>query len=145
VGIGTITPAEMLDVNGNIKIEGALMPNNLPGNAGQILTSAGANNPPVWGADLTNITDITRYITTGVNININTIYSITVAIPGVAAGSTAIITITGNWASAIFDNITIHNIEMRTNEVRFAVTNNTFGIAGGVNYPGMQFNITIIR
>ena len=145
VGIGTITPAEMLDVNGNVKIDGALMPNNLPGNAGQILTSAGVNNPPTWGADLTNVTDITRYVTTGVNINSNTIYSITVTILGVTAGSTAIITITGNWASAIFDDITIHNIEMRTDEVRFAVSNNTGPPGPGTNYPRMEFNITIIR
>ena len=145
VGIGTTAPAEMLDVNGNVKLDGALMPNNLPGNAGQILTSAGINNPPIWGADLTNVTDITRYITSpGLDINASFTYSITVIILGVSAGSTAIITITGNWASDIFDDITIHNIEMRTNEVRFAVSNNTPGL-GGTNYPGMQFNITIIR
>ena len=144
VGINTTTPAEMLDVNGNIKIDGALMPNNLPGNAGQILTSAGVNLPPTWGADLTNVTDITRYITTGINIIANTTYSITVTIAGVTAGSTAIITIEGDLPSDIFDNITIHNIEMRTGEVRFAISNNTT-LPGGSNYIGMQFNITIIR
>ena len=35
VGINTTTPTEKLDVTGNIKFSGALMPNNLPGTAGQ--------------------------------------------------------------------------------------------------------------
>lgn len=49
-GIGTITPTEVVDVVGNIKFSGALMPNNLPGTAGQVLTSAGPGLPPVWSA-----------------------------------------------------------------------------------------------
>jgi hypothetical protein len=48
VGIGTTNPTEKLDVNGNVRFSGALMPNNLPGTTGQVLTSAGANNPDVW-------------------------------------------------------------------------------------------------
>jgi hypothetical protein len=49
-GIGTITPTEVVDVVGNIKFSGALLPNNLPGTAGQVLTSAGPGLPPVWSA-----------------------------------------------------------------------------------------------
>jgi hypothetical protein len=48
VGIGTVTPTERLDVTGNIKVSGAIMPNNLPGTAGQVLTSAGAGVAPTW-------------------------------------------------------------------------------------------------
>jgi hypothetical protein len=48
VGIGATIPSEKLDVAGNVKFSGALMPNNLPGAAGQILTSAGVNTAPVW-------------------------------------------------------------------------------------------------
>ena len=55
VGIGTITPAEMLDVNGNLKIDGALMPNNLPGTANELLLSGGANAPAVWGPEMLNV------------------------------------------------------------------------------------------
>lgn len=48
VGIGNNSPSERLDVTGNVEYSGALMPNNLPGTTGQILTSGGANNPSVW-------------------------------------------------------------------------------------------------
>lgn len=48
VGIGTINPTERLDVAGNFKFSGALLPNNLPGTSGQVLTSAGPNAAPTW-------------------------------------------------------------------------------------------------
>jgi hypothetical protein len=48
VGIATTTPTEKLDVTGNIKFSGALMPNNLAGTAGQVLTSAGPGLVPIW-------------------------------------------------------------------------------------------------
>ncbi len=48
VGIGTATPGEKLDINGNIKFSGALMPNNTAGSAGQVLTSAGSGSAPTW-------------------------------------------------------------------------------------------------
>jgi hypothetical protein len=48
VGIGTVTPTERLDVTGNIKVSGAIMPNNLPGTSGQVLTSAGPGLAPTW-------------------------------------------------------------------------------------------------
>ena len=95
-------------------------------------------------ADLTNVTDITRYIVTGPDIEPGFTYSLTVNIPGVQAGSTGIITITGNWSSPIYDDITIHNIEMRTGQVRFAVSNNTLSTIP-TTYPAMDFNLTIIR
>jgi trimeric autotransporter adhesin len=47
-GIGTITPTEKLDVAGNFKLSGALMPNNAAGTTGQVLTSAGPGAPPTW-------------------------------------------------------------------------------------------------
>ena len=48
VGINTNTVSEALTVNGNVRFSGALMPNNLPGTAGQFLQSAGPGAPPVW-------------------------------------------------------------------------------------------------
>jgi len=48
LGIGNIAPSEKLDITGNVKFSGALMPNNLPGTAGQVLTSAGPGLPPTW-------------------------------------------------------------------------------------------------
>lgn len=48
VGIGIAGPTERLDVVGNVKFSGALMPNNNPGTSGQVLVSQGPNTPPIW-------------------------------------------------------------------------------------------------
>lgn len=47
-GVGKIYPTEKLDIDGNVRFSGALMPNNLPGTSGQVLTSAGAGLAPTW-------------------------------------------------------------------------------------------------
>ncbi len=49
VGIGNNAPTERLDVTGNLKFSGALMPNNAAGTTGQVLTSNGAGAAPTWG------------------------------------------------------------------------------------------------
>jgi len=48
VGISTATPAQKLDVVGNVQFTGALMPNTLAGTSGQVLTSSGASSSPTW-------------------------------------------------------------------------------------------------
>ena len=48
LGINNIAPTEKLDVTGNIRFSGALKPNNLPGTAGQYLTSQGGSTAPTW-------------------------------------------------------------------------------------------------
>jgi hypothetical protein len=58
VGIGSTTPTERIDVTGNVKFSGALMPNNTAGTAGQVLVSGGAGNPPIWVWNNTYIGDI---------------------------------------------------------------------------------------
>ena len=50
VGIGTTTPAQRLDVVGNVEFSGALMPNASPGISGQVLTSQGSGAAPVWSS-----------------------------------------------------------------------------------------------
>jgi hypothetical protein len=50
LGIANAAPSEKLDVTGNIRFSGALMPNNLAGTSGQVLTSQGAGVAPVWAA-----------------------------------------------------------------------------------------------
>ena len=49
VGIGTVSPAEKLDVDGNIKISGTLSVGTTPSNgtSGQVLVSKGTS-PPQW-------------------------------------------------------------------------------------------------
>ena len=48
VGIGTATPSEKLHVVGNLRFDGALMPNGNAGTSGQVLVSQGAGTPPQW-------------------------------------------------------------------------------------------------
>ena len=48
VGIGTFSPSQKLDVAGNIKLTGAIMPNGIAGNAGQVLTSNGTGTAATW-------------------------------------------------------------------------------------------------
>lgn len=60
VGIGTTSPTETLDVVGNVKFSGALMPNNVAGNAKQLLLSEGIGTPPSWGLQLLNTTQTTK-------------------------------------------------------------------------------------
>ena len=47
VGIANLAPTEALDVTGNVRFSGALMPNNLAGTAGNVLQSNGAG-APTW-------------------------------------------------------------------------------------------------
>jgi len=48
VGIGTASPTQKLDVDGAIRLSGALMPNGNAGTSGQVLASQGPGTPPVW-------------------------------------------------------------------------------------------------
>jgi len=72
VGIGTLTPSEMLDVDGNIKFSGELKPNGVEGDNGQVLQSKGDGSMQwtdgsslhgsvgygTWGdCEMTNITE----------------------------------------------------------------------------------------
>jgi len=51
VGIGTNAPTQRLHVAGNLRLDGAFMPGNQSGAAGNILLSQGANMPPAWLAN----------------------------------------------------------------------------------------------
>lgn len=67
VGIGTATPTEKLDVVGNLKFSGALVPNGLAGTAGQVLTSAGVGVAPTWATTTVSNTVVGNTLTTTVN------------------------------------------------------------------------------
>ena len=48
IGIGNTSPAQKLDVTGNMKLSGAFMPGGNAGNSGEILVSSGAGLAPAW-------------------------------------------------------------------------------------------------
>jgi hypothetical protein len=48
VGVGNTSPAQKLDVSGNLRVSGAIMPNGDAGATGEVLTSNGAGNAPTW-------------------------------------------------------------------------------------------------
>jgi len=48
VGIGNTSPSQKLDITGNLKFSGALMPNNTAGTSGYLLQSGGAGAAPTW-------------------------------------------------------------------------------------------------
>jgi hypothetical protein len=48
VGIAKTAPTEKLDVTGNIRFSGVLLPNNIAGTSGQFLMSSGSSVSPVW-------------------------------------------------------------------------------------------------
>ncbi len=48
VAIGNQSPSEALDVTGNFRFSGALMPNGLAGTPGYVLASAGGTTSPTW-------------------------------------------------------------------------------------------------
>ncbi len=66
VGVGKSSPTERLDVNGNIRFNGALMPDALSGSSGQLLQSNGAGTSPSWATLSSIYTD--RWNINGSNI-----------------------------------------------------------------------------
>jgi len=48
VGIGTSSPSEKLDIAGNLKFSGAIMPGGNAGTSGYVLTSQGPGVAPTW-------------------------------------------------------------------------------------------------
>lgn len=128
VGIGTATPTQKLDVLGNIKFSGALMPNNLSGNAGQFLLSAGAGVPPTWGPPLLNpaaTTNIGKFYVNGISLPANTIVTYTVADPNCVPGSCIVASFVGTIPGTLAQvaNLRIYNIETQTGQFILRMAN----------------------
>lgn len=136
VGIGTITPEQTLDVAGNLKIDGSFMPNNLSGDAKQVLQSTGVEGePPIWGLT------ITQHYTDAMTLEEDETYRITTFITGVTTSSGAFVTVQGNWNgnNKLGKDLTIHNVEARTGAVRFVVETDD------EEFEDIVFTITVIQ
>lgn len=88
VGIGVASPSEKLHVNGNLRFDGALMPNNLPGSVGQALISQGAGVAPIWESATLGQQFTTYYSTGSVTPAINGSYPPVSVIPGLSQNVT---------------------------------------------------------
>ena len=117
VGIGTTTPAEKLDVAGNFRLSGALMPNGQAGTSGQVLVSQGAGNPPIWSSSISSLES-------------DPIWSAAIS------GSQ---TITGNWT---FSNTISGSISGNAGTATALQTARNFSLSGDVTSPSVSFNGT---
>jgi hypothetical protein len=139
-GIGLTNPTQKLDVLGNIRFSGAIMPNNLPGTAGQVLRSGGAGVAPVWGPQMNTIAAVEKWYLGPQNFNAFTTYQFTVTgVTGCTTASTISVTLAGSWGTQ--PDVTIHHVEARNGEFKFRISNNSLT----TNYVGMDFNILVIR
>jgi len=85
------------------------------------------------------LSDETIWIYPPSTISAFTTYNITATIPNCTPFSAVSVNLSGNWMVSPSDDITIHHVEARTGEVRFVVSNNTFG----TDYLGMDFIISV--
>lgn len=88
VGIGTSVPTEKLHVLGNVRFDGALMPNNLPGNVGEALISQGAGIAPIWQSATLGQQFTTYYSTGSVTPAVNGAFPPVDVIPGLSQNVT---------------------------------------------------------
>jgi hypothetical protein len=68
VGVGTTTPTEKLDVNGNVNVNGQLKLNGNAGTANQVMMKDASNNP-VWG-DLSSYQNIAVFDCNNINLTL---------------------------------------------------------------------------
>ncbi|MCY7411029.1 MAG: hypothetical protein LH473_12220 [Chitinophagales bacterium] len=68
LGIGISSPTQRLDIAGNFKFSGAMMPNGIAGTSGQVLISQGAGVAPIWGDGVPGQIWQTNYSTDSSNL-----------------------------------------------------------------------------
>jgi len=128
VGIGTASPSEKLDVLGNLKFSGALMPNNNAGTAGRILMSQGAGVPPIWGPPLLNsaaTTNIGKFYVNNITLPANTLITYTITDPNCVPGSCISASFVGTvpGTAAQVANLRIYNIETQAGQFILRIAN----------------------
>jgi len=94
VGVGNLSPAYKLDVNGDLNFTGTMRVNGIAGTAGQVLTSNGVADPTWTNTAYSNTTRFSvigaEGATTGSNLNLTTVYNTNPADVTVGASSLAI-------------------------------------------------------
>ena len=141
VGINTTTPTEMLHVDGNLRIDGALMPGGNAGNENQLLITKGAGNEPEWGLQIDNIEQIqgiAKYfaglsITSPYNNNTTRIWAINA--PGVRLESNVNVSFTGFHGEGFI----ITNVATDTDMIYVSIRNQT-----GSNYTSGSFAVSLM-
>ena len=143
VGIGTATPTEKLDVLGNLKFTGALMPNNNAGTVGKVLLSSGPGVAPTWGPSMLNTsatTNFGKFYVNGVTLSSNTVVTLAVADPNCLPGSQ----ISVSWAgllpgsTAQNSNIRFYNVQAGTGQFIVVIAN----LNTSVSYTGLSLAYT---
>jgi hypothetical protein len=132
VGIGTTNPSQKLDVSGNMRISGAIMPGNDAGTSGQLLMSEGPGAAATWGAEMLNrsqTTAIGKYFVGPFDIlgysNKPRHLELTVTDANCTQTSTCFITWTGDLPSGPFYGDLTCSVEAQTGQWIFHFTNNT--------------------
>jgi len=132
VGIGTTNPSQKLDVNGNIRLRGAVYDNsNGIGNTDQVLTSTGIGvswqDSAVSGVTIENNGSPVGTAITTINFSSN--------VTATASGSIATITSSGGESSISISS----NVENQSQYLTYATSiGNTTGL--GVTTGGLVFN-----
>ncbi len=138
VGINTTSPTETLHVNGNVRIDGALMPGNQAGGVDKILVSKGTSAPPSWGPGFLNtsqITSIGKYFVGPFNIANATYLTIDVADTNVTTSSTIYVTYPNLPSGPAYGYSFTTFAEAQTGNIRFHIINDTGG-----NLMNLQFS-----
>lgn len=129
-GVNT-TPTEKLDIGGNIRFSGALMPNNQAGAANQILTSQGAG-APIWS----NIA--LSPIGSSPNANGASISGLTLNLQPASAAFGGIVT-TG---SQVFEGVKQYNQDIFVRNVRFGTGNDIDATNTAAGYQSLNSTLS---
>jgi len=146
IGIGTSTPTEKLQVSGNIRFSGALMPNNLAGTSGNILTSSGAGIAPKWSTFTIGnpgaTTIIAKYYSSLSWTDYwysGTIMTFTITDSDCRNQSCISVAIDGPW-NTLYSGIVICNVVCENGQFRITAINQSgFDLAGGIPISFIAF------
>ena len=141
VGIRKTAPTQALDVLGNVRFSGALMPNNQAGTANKTLLSQGAGVAPIWSGftflNTAAIQNIGNFFSTlgwtGTWTN-GTLLTFTITDPNLASGTTpsvVFMSFPGTNSNAIMAGFNVRNIKVNNGNMAISVVNNT-----GLNLTG---------